>query len=150
MKDHDRRILKILQEDNRLSIDAIAAATGLSGAAVQRHLKRLRATKVIEKDVSIIAQEKVELPLTIVVNVLLERERIDLLDKFKREMRKAPEVQQCYYVTGTTDFVLIVTARNMAEFERFTRRALFADPNVRRFESSIVMDRVKASLSLPL
>jgi Lrp/AsnC family leucine-responsive transcriptional regulator len=150
MKDHDRRILKVLQQDNRLSIDAIAAATGLSSAAVQRHVKRLRASKVIEQDVSILSQAKVELPLTIVVHVFLERERIDLLETFKREMRKAREVQQCYYVTGTMDFILVVVARNMAEFERFTRRTLFADPNVKRFESNIVMDRVKASLSLPI
>src|SRR5262249_41099513 len=90
MKDHDRKILRILQEDNYVTIDAIAAKVGLSNAAVQRHIKRLRSSGVIRNDVSVIDQEKVGLPLTFLVSVTLERERLDLLDNFKRDMRRTP------------------------------------------------------------
>lgn len=150
MDEHDLEILRVLQQDNGTTIEAIAERIGLSAAAVQRRIKKLRASKVIEKDVSVVAQEKVGLPLTIVISVVLERERLDLIEEFKRDIRKAPQVQQCYSVTGTTDFVLVVIAKDMAQFEAFTRRVFFNNPNVRRFETSIVTERVKAGLALPI
>jgi Lrp/AsnC family leucine-responsive transcriptional regulator len=150
MDDHDLRILRILQHDGRATMEAIAARVGLSPASVQRRIKRLRVTGAIEKEIAVVAPEAVDLPVTVIVNVELEREQLDLLEQFKRDMRKLPEVQQCYYVTGATDFVLVVIARNMREYEKFTHRAFFSNPNVRNFLTHVVMDRVKAGLSLPL
>jgi DNA-binding Lrp family transcriptional regulator len=59
-------------------------------------------------------------------------------------------VQQCYYVTGQADFVLVVTCPDMTAFEAFTRRMFFDNPNVRHFTTSVAMDRVKVGLTLPL
>jgi Lrp/AsnC family leucine-responsive transcriptional regulator len=81
-----------------------------------------------------------------IVDVTLERERPDIMDEFKRSMRATPEVMQCYYVTGDTDFILIVTARDMRHYEAFTNQFFFNNPNVRRFHTSVVMDRVKVRL----
>jgi Lrp/AsnC family transcriptional regulator, leucine-responsive regulatory protein len=84
-----------------------------------------------------------------IVLVTLERESPDVVDGFKRAMRQAPEVMQCYYVTGAADFVLILTADDMADYEDFTRRHLF-ERNVRRFETMAVMDRVKTGSTIPM
>lgn len=65
-------------------------------------------------------------------------------------MRQSPEVQQCYYVTGSADFMLVVTAPDMATYEDFTRRKFFDNPNIRGFRTSVVMDRVKVGLDVPL
>jgi len=62
----------------------------------------------------------------------------------------APEVQQCYYVTGQTDFILIVLAASMEDYEAFTRRALLDDANVHSFVTSVVLDRVKTGVSVPV
>lgn len=59
-------------------------------------------------------------------------------------------VQQCYYVTGTADFILVVTAEDMESYEEFTRITFFEDPNVRSFQTNVVMDSVKVGLSVPM
>ena len=105
---------------------------------------------VIAADVSIVSPEAVGRRLTMIVQVILERERPDLIDAFKRSMRATPEVMQCYYVTGETDFVLILTVKDMPDYEDFTRRFFFENPNVMRFNTTMVMDRVKAGLQVPV
>jgi Lrp/AsnC family transcriptional regulator, leucine-responsive regulatory protein len=146
----DLRLLALVQQDARQSTESLAAEVGLSAAAVQRRLKRLRQEGVIAATVAVVAPEAVGRPMTFVVEVSLERERADLMDGFKRLMRATPEVQQCYYVTGDTDFVVVVTARSMADYEAFTRRTFFGNPNIRRFRTSVVMDRVKVGLTVPV
>lgn len=144
------RLLALVQEDARATSERLAAEVGLSPAAVQRRLKRLRATGVIAATVAVVSPEAVGRPMSFLVEVQLERERADLHDAFKRQIRATPEVQQCWYVTGDADFVLVVTARDMADYEAFTRRVFFGNPNIRRFKTSVVMDRVKTGLSVPL
>ena len=85
-----------------------------------------------------------------IVEVTLDSERPDDLDRFKERMLASPEVMQCYYVTGNSDFIMILSARNMADYEAFTRRHFFAEDNVKRFRTSAVMDRVKTGFALPL
>jgi len=146
----DVKLLKIVQYDNRLTADALSERVGLSPSACQRRLKRLRDEGVIEADISVISPEAVGRQLTMIVEVTLERERPDIMDEFKRSMIATPEVMQCYYVTGDTDFILILTARDMKHYEQFTKRFFFDNPNIRRFHTLVVMDRVKTGLYVPV
>jgi Lrp/AsnC family transcriptional regulator, leucine-responsive regulatory protein len=144
----DRIILDTLQTNARVSLEALADACGLSSASVQRRMKRLRDTHVIESEVAILNPDALGQCMTFIVMVELERERIDQLDAFRRIVRKEVQVQQCYYVTGEADFTLICTARNMADFEALTQRLFFENTNVRRFRTSVVMDRTKVGLTV--
>ncbi len=146
----DRAILAILQRDNRTPQREIGEAVNLSAPAVQRRIKRLEEAGVIRANVAIVDPDKVGRPLTLFVEVEVESERADLIDAVKRRFAEASEVQQCYYVTGETDFVLVVTAATMAEYEALTRRLFFADSNVKRFRTFVAMDRVKVGLTAPL
>jgi Lrp/AsnC family leucine-responsive transcriptional regulator len=146
----DRKILDAMQRDATQNAETLGASVGLSPSACLRRLKRLREAKVIEKEVAIVAPETLGRTLMMVVEVTLERERPDLMDAFKRSMRATPEVMLCLYVTGETDFILIVTATSMADYEDFTRRFFFENVNVRRFQTLVVMDRVKFGLSVPI
>ncbi|WP_326567676.1 Lrp/AsnC family transcriptional regulator [Amycolatopsis rhabdoformis] len=146
----DLAILACLQADSRTIAEVIGAKVGLSAAAVQRRIKRLRETGVIEKEVAVLSPGALGLSMTFVVMVEMERENLAVLDAFRRQVLGDDCVQQCYYVTGTADFVLIVTAPDMAAFEAFTRRMFFDNPNVRHFTTSVAMDRVKVGLTLPL
>lgn len=98
---------------------------------------------MIEVDVSIVSPEAAGWPMTFMVAVGLERERIDLLDAFRDTMRKLGEVQQCYYVTGNIDFILIVSTTDMRAYEEFSRRVFSKNPNIRTYASHVVIDRVK-------
>ncbi|AAZ25541.1 MULTISPECIES: Lrp/AsnC family transcriptional regulator [Colwellia] len=146
----DRKILEIVQQSNRETSDRIAEQIGLSPAAVQRRMKRMREQNVIQADVSVVNPQAVGLGVTIVVEVTLERERSDLLDSFKKEMISNPAVQQCFYVTGSADFILIVTAVDMDDYESFTRDVFFENHNVRNFQSNVVMNHVKKGLTVPV
>ena len=145
----DRRLLALMQENAATPIHALAEAAGLSTASVQRRLRRLR-EKGIAREVAVIDPAAVGMGMSFVVMVELERERIDQLDAFRRKALREPHVQQCYYVTGEADFVLVCVTRDMAEFEELTRRLFFGDENVRRFRTSVVMGRTKVGLTLPI
>ncbi|WP_434361140.1 Lrp/AsnC family transcriptional regulator [Parasalinivibrio latis] len=146
----DRRILEICQISNRTTNDRIAETVGLSPAAVQRRLKRLRAENIIRADVSLVDPKAVGKGMTFVVQVALERERLDLMHSFKKEMLSNPAVQQCYYVTGSCDFILVMTAADMEEYDKFTQAAFFNNPNIKNFHTHVVMDAVKVGLSVPI
>ena len=150
LDDFDREILRRLQVDARATGEAIGAAVFLSAAAVQRRIKRLRQIGVITGEVAVVDPLAVGQAMSFVVAVELERERADVLEAFRNTVRADPNVQQCYYVTGAADFILIVTTRDMADFEAFTRRVLFDNPNIRRFTTSVVMSRDKVGLTVPV
>ncbi|MCO5089490.1 Lrp/AsnC family transcriptional regulator [Bosea sp. (in: a-proteobacteria)] len=146
----DRRLLALLQENNRLTSDTLGEMVGLSSTACQRRLKRLRAEKVIEADVSIISPKAVNRPIQMLVLVTLERERTDIIDRFKKSIRNTPEVINGFYVTGASDFVLYVSARDMEDYERFTRAFFYENPDIKGFTTMVVMDRVKVGFALPV
>jgi Lrp/AsnC family leucine-responsive transcriptional regulator len=146
----DREILRRMQIDARATGEDIGAEIGLSAAAVQRRIQRLRKSGVILAEVAIVDPAATGQAMTFIVGVELEHERADMLDGFRRAARADPNVQQCYYVTGAADFMLIVLARDMAAFEAFTRRLLFDNANVRRFTTSVVMSRDKVGTSVPV
>ncbi|HWC65266.1 MAG TPA: Lrp/AsnC family transcriptional regulator [Thermoanaerobaculia bacterium] len=147
----DRRILEIVQRNNRLPAERIAAQTGLSASAIQRRLKRLRGSGAIEADVSLVSPEAAGRGVTAVVEVTIgERPLQRVLADFARLMLATEEVQQCYHVTGRGDFLIVLTARDMNDFDALARKLFVDNPNVARFETSIVVRRVKSSTRLPL
>lgn len=148
MDEKDREILKLLQSNARLTADALSAEVGLSPPAVQKRLKRLRDTGVVEREIAVLSPTKLGREMTLIVEVVLERENCGHLETFKRRMREAPQVQQCYYATGEADFILIVVTGDIKEYEAFTQEYLFDESNVARFTTSVVMDRVKVSLDI--
>jgi Lrp/AsnC family leucine-responsive transcriptional regulator len=153
MKDYDRidaRILEIVQKNNRLTSDAIGELAGISATACQRRLKRLRSEGIIEADVSIISAKAVGRPIQMLVLATLERERTDIIDRFKQAIKSTPEVVNGFYVTGDADFVLYITAQSMEDYERFTRRFFYENPDIKGFKTLVVMDRVKASFAVPV
>lgn len=148
MDDKDLHILRLVQGDARLTADALGGEVGLSPAAVQKRLKKLRDGGVIERDIAVLSPAALGREMTVIVEVILERENLAQLDAFKRKMRAAEGVQQCYYTTGEADFILVLVVRDLKEYERFTQDYFFEESNISRFKTSIVMDRVKSSLDV--
>ena len=146
MDDKDFEILRLVQSNARLTADTIGHEIGLSPPAVQKRLKKLRDTGVIENEIAVLSPAKVGREMTVIVQVMLERESRLHLDSFKRRMKSAPGVQQCYYTTGEADFILVVIVKDIQAYEAFTQEYFFDESNVSKFTSSIVMDRVKVSL----
>ena len=146
----DKAILRLLQRDNKMSQRNIAEIVNLSAPAVQRRIKRMEETGVIQANVAIVDPVKVGQPITLFVQVSMESERIDLYESAKRSFVATPEVQQCYYVTGDADFMLVISVRSMNDYESLTRKLFFQNNNVKSFRTFVAMERVKISMSLPL
>lgn len=146
----DAKLLAEVQRNARQTSDQLARAVGLSATACQRRLKRLRELGVIQAEVAVLSPKAVGRSLLMIVSVSLERERSEIIDRFKQSIRQAPEVMQAYYVTGEADFILVITARHMDEYEAFSRRFFYENPDIRGFKTSVVMDRVKAGLAIPI
>lgn len=150
LDEFDVKLLRLLQQNNRLTAAELSAAVNLSSSAVQRRLKRPHDEKVIEADVSIVSPSVAGLSVMCVVDVILRDGNSQALEKFKSTMHKRPEVAQCYFVTGTYDFVLLVHAKDMHHYEAFAKRWLMDNPNVKHFYTHVVMDRVKVTHSVAL
>ncbi len=153
MSAHDAEdliILRMLQANARERLENIAAESGLSLATVQRRVKALKASGAIAAEQAVLAPEALGYDMTFLIMVELERERLDQLDAFRRKAKAEPQIQQCYYITGEADFALIALAKSMQDFEKLTHRLFFSDSNVKRFRTSVVMDRTKVGLSVPL
>ncbi|WP_425996641.1 Lrp/AsnC family transcriptional regulator [Caulobacter sp. DWR1-3-2b1] len=146
----DLAILDILQRDNSTPQRTIGEAVNLSAPAVQRRIRKLEAAGVITANVAVIDPPSVGQAVTLLVEVHLENERLDLLDAAKARLIAEQQVQQCYYVTGDADFMLVITVPTMADYEALTRRLFFDGGNVKRFRTLVVMDRVKVGLGVPL
>lgn len=146
----DRAILAALQENNLISADRLGERVGLSTSAAQRRVKRLRSSGIVAADVAVLDPRAMGQGATFIVEVTLEREGAAQFESFKRRMLAAEEVQQCYYITGEGDFVLIITAADLQEYEQIIERLFFDDKNLKRFRTSVVLSRVKASLSIPI
>ncbi|RWL09263.1 Lrp/AsnC family transcriptional regulator [Mesorhizobium sp.] len=146
----DARILELVQKNNRLTSDAIGEQVGLSATACQRRLKRLREEGIIEADVSIISAKAIGRPIQMLVLVTLERERADIIDKFKRDIKSSPEIATGFYITGEADFMLYITARSMEDYEEYTRRFFYENPHIKSVKTLVVVDRVKAGFAMPI
>lgn len=85
-----------------------------------------------------------------IVEVKAENERADLLDDMQRRFAACPQVQQCYYVAGAWDFVLIFLVQSMDQYVTLTRDLFFAGGNVKTFNTLVAMNRVKAGAGVPV
>lgn len=147
---YDRALLAALQEDARVPQSELGERANLSTAAVNRRLKLLSSAGVIERYTACINPKAMDYSLTIVVEVRAESERADLMDEMRQEFKACPQIQQCYYVTGEYDYVLIFLVRDMDQYTELTRRLFHANNNVRTFKTLVVMERVKAGMNVPI
>lgn len=148
LDDFDLAILRILQKNNMTPQREIANMVNLSAAAVNRRIKRMEENQTIQHHIAVIDPIKLSTPITIVVEVELENDRIELLRKAKKDFSATKEVQQCYYVTGEVDFILIINVANMTAYEELTVKLFYDNPDIKRFRTFVTLDRVKAGLSL--
>ncbi|HWQ07832.1 MAG TPA: Lrp/AsnC family transcriptional regulator [Holophaga sp.] len=148
--DFDRAILQIIQKDNLTPLRVIGERVHLSAAAVQRRIRRMQEEGVIVANVAVVDPDMVGRPITILIEVHTERTHIDRLGTMKEALASAPGVQQCYFVTGDADFMLVLNVATMGEYERWSTAFFDANRNVKWFRTIVVMDRVKVGLEVPV
>ena len=146
----DLKILNHMQDNCRITAEQLSKEIGLSASACQRRINKLREDGVIAREVAILSKEKISPVLTTIVEVALVRETPNIIEDFKSSMLTIQEVTQCYYVTGEIDFILILNVRDIDHYQNFTQKFLFDNPNIRRFNTLVVMETVKQRLNIHL
>jgi len=146
----DRKILTLLQEDNQITNQDLAARVGISPPPCHRRVKRLREEGFILRDVALVDPVKIGRSMIVFASITLERQREDLLENFERKMMRCPEVMQCYFVSGDADYFVVVSVADMAHYNEFARRVFANEPNIRMFRSSFCLSRVKYDTKIPV
>ena len=146
----DRAILHELQLDGRLSNVVLASRVNLSESACLRRVRNLEEIGVISGYAMMVDQPKAGYPSTVFVQISLERQQREDLEKFERAVAKVPEVMECYLMTGDADFLLRVVAADAADFERLHSNHLTRLPGVTRVHSSFSLRTVVKKTELPI
>ncbi len=145
----DRRILREVVQNARISQMVLAERVGLSPTACNRRLHALEKKGVIKGYAAEIDAAELGFMMTVHVHITLDRQSEDALSAFEREIRKCPDVVSCYLMSGSDDYLVHVQARNMADYERIHKQHLSRMPGVARLHSSFAMRNVvKRGVSL--
>ena len=146
----DRRILTELQADARISNAALAEAVGLSASPCLRRVRALEAAGVIRRYAALLEAAEVGLPISVFVQVTLERQIEQALETFETAIQDRPEVMECYLMTGDADYLLRVVVSDLNAYERFLKEHLTRVSGVASIKSSFALNQVKYSTALPL
>jgi len=146
----DRKILGALQEDGRMTIQAIADRVGLSASPCLRRIRQMEQAGIISGYSASVDQKAVGLPVSVFISIKLERQRAAELDAFSAAIDRWPEVMECYLMTGQFDFLLRVVCADLQAYEQFLRERLTQIAGVASIESSFSLGQVKQSRVLPL
>ncbi|HKT78983.1 MAG TPA: Lrp/AsnC family transcriptional regulator [Vicinamibacterales bacterium] len=146
----DRKILKHLQEEARISNAELADRIGLSPAPCLRRVRALEERKVVRKYVTLLDPAAVDLGVTVFVQISLDLQVEDRLEIFERAVLRRPEVLECYLMTGDADYLLRVVVPDVAAYERFLKDVLTRVDGVAGIKSSFALKQVKYSTVLPI
>lgn len=145
----DRKILNLIQTGAAASGDELASRVPLSASAITRRLRRMRDEGIISHEAAVLSPAIRERQVTAVMHVQLDRHTPSEWAKLKRYFADMPEVQICLEITGSSDLLMMVSARDMSQFNEIADR-IGEHPLVRRYESSFVKRFVKMSLAIQL
>lgn len=146
----DRQLLQLLQEDAGHTLRELGDWVGLTPSAVQRRIRRYRASGVLTREVAVLDPAQLGPTLLAVVLVTLERESAEHHTAFHERMSAEPRVQQCYEVAGEWDYVVLLVASGLTECRALSQRLFMDDENVRRYDTLPVLEAVKTGLTIPL
>ncbi|MCH8095848.1 MAG: Lrp/AsnC family transcriptional regulator [Proteobacteria bacterium] len=146
----DRRILDRLQEDGRVSNVELANAVGISSSPCWRRVRELEKRGVISGYVALVDAAAVGLPVSVFVQVTLERQIETALETFEAAVKARPEVMECYLMTGDADYLLRVVVSDLPTYEAFLKDHLTRIPGIANIKSSFALNQVKYRTSLPL
>ena len=138
----DRSILSALQENARMANAALAERVGLSQSACLRRVRQLEEQGVIEAYQAVISNRAIGQTITAIIQITLLGQSQDYIDEFERAIKRCPYVVACFLMSGASDYVVRVNARDMEHFEYIHKHWLSALPRVSTMQSSFAMRMV--------
>ncbi len=148
LDDFERRILRALQTDGRLSVNELSDRIGLSASPTWRRVRGLEERGVIRRYVALLDPGLAGVPQCVFTHVTLARHDRAALQEFEEAIMNRPEVLECYATTGDADYLLRVMVPDTAAFERFLQETIFIRPAVQQVRSNFALRQVKYETAL--
>ncbi|MGH2414298.1 MAG: Lrp/AsnC family transcriptional regulator [Microcystaceae cyanobacterium] len=146
----DRQLLYLLQENSRMTSAELARRINLSAPGLQKRLKKLEESGVIERYVTLVNREALGLDLLCFAQVTLTHHQPECVGQFCNLVKELPEVLECHHLSGEFDYLLKVIVADHQHLEKFLSEKITRIPGLDRIRTSIVLNEIKASTSLPL
>ena len=146
----DHAILQVLQKDGRRTNAELAATVGLSPSACHRRVRRLENERVIDRYAALVNRSAVGRGVSVFVEISLESQREELLDRFESAVKSIPHVMSCHLMAGNADYLVHVTCADVSDYETIHREHLAVLPGVTRVRSSFAIRTVADTTALDL
>ncbi|MFB0912014.1 MAG: Lrp/AsnC family transcriptional regulator [Glaciecola sp.] len=145
----DKEILRIIQQDASLTTAEVAEQVGLTTTPCWRRIQRMQDSGIIVKKVTLLQPEKLNLGLTVFVNVKVARHDSSWLKKFSIHTQAFEEVVAFYRLSGEYDYMLTVLVSDMQGYDHFYKRFI-SGIELREVTSSFAMEKIKNQTAIPL
>lgn len=150
LDDLDLSILRILQENGRISNVALAEEISLSPPATLTRLKRLESQGYIYNYVALLDWKRMGYDMLCFVNISLQMHQPEEVAKFRKRISQLPEVLECHHVTGEFDYILKLAIKNREDLDRFVMKQLTPIPGIARIYTSLALNEIKVTTALPI
>lgn len=146
----DKKILRELQKDGRITFSALAKRVGLSTSPCLERVRRMEREGIISGYTTLLNPHFLDADLIVFVQIRLTRTSEDIFDRFKEAAIELEEVQECYLISGNFDYLIKARVSDMDAYRRFLGSTLLTLPDVQESTSYVVMELVKETLALPV
>ncbi len=146
----DKRILTELQRDSKITNVELASRIGLSPSPCLVRVRELKKRKIIRNHVALVDPRKIGINVNLFAHISLERQSRQTLDIFEKAISALPQVMECYLMTGESDYLIRVVARDIPELERLLADELTKINGVMSIRSSFALKQVKYDTALPM
>ncbi len=150
LDDQDRRLLKALQADGRISNQDLAEKAGMSASACWRRVRALEEAGIVRRYGALLDARSVGLAFHAIVHVTLTRHDEGHVETFIGEVQRRAEVLDCFATTGEADYHLRVMCRDLDAYNAFLERFLFRLPGIANVRTNLVLREIKQQTALPL
>lgn len=150
LSETDRSVLRAIQKDAAATVRELAETLNMSPSTVSRRLAELEQVGAIQRRVALLDPERVGFPVCVFVAVDLVDHSPEMRESFERLVQSTEEILECFSVTGTHDYTLILRTHSVGEFEQILMDKILANESVAQASSQIALRQHKYSTALPL
>ena len=146
----DRRIVRELQRDASLSHATLAERVGASPASVWRRVRALEAAGVLGRSVRLASAQALGRSVNVLCQVRMTRQTVEARADFEDFIQSREEIVECYAMSGEWDYLLRISVRDVADYDRFVMRGVLAPPSVAHAASNFALRQVKSTTEIPV
>lgn len=142
--------MNILQDDGGVSNVELSRRIGLAPATTLERVRKLKQQGFISKTVALVDAAKVDQSTVAFVNVSLTQHGADKVEAFQRKVEGMPQIMECYHISGDSDFLLKIVARDIGTYENFLLHEFSEISGIARIHTSFVLSTVKHETRVPI